>query len=83
MAADRIVGSKLFWADSRKVYPNGRGVVVIQGRHIFNEAALLDAAPARTWLDEDNRECTRQIWMADVNWTPGPSATDEEEVLFI
>ncbi len=59
MAADRIVGSKLFWADDCKDFPNGRGVVVIQGRHIFNEDALLDAAPARIWLDEDNRDCTR------------------------
>ena len=41
MAADRVVSSKLFGADSRHDYPYGCGVVVTQGRHIFNDAALM------------------------------------------
>ena len=73
MAADRIAASKLFRAVSRKGFPNGRGVVVIQGRHIFNEAALLDAAPGRIWLDEDNRKCTRLVFMTDGNGPLDPA----------
>ncbi len=37
--------------------------MVIQGRRIFNEDALLNVSDVRIWLDEDNRECMRQVLM--------------------
>ena len=57
----------------------GRGVVMIQGRHIFSEGALLNVSDVRIWLDEDNRECMRQVLMERGEWHLGPNSTENED----
>ena len=83
MAAQRVTSSKGFWAGSREDYPFGRGVVVIQGRHIYHEPAIIGCSAARIWLNEEIKECIRQVIMLNGDWHLPADATKEEEDEFV
>ena len=77
LAHDTVYRSARHARDQQGNYPQGRGVVVIQRRHISVGDALLNVSDCRKWLDEDSRECMHQVLMERGEWLLGPSASKE------
>ncbi len=64
-------------------FPRGRGVVLISGRNIVNEDALIRVADVRIWLDEEDKQCIRQMLMDRGQWTLSLHASDEVEEYYV
>jgi hypothetical protein len=79
IAADRLKASTLYWRClDTKTCPDDRGIVVVQGRHMLSEPALVEVSPVISWLEEENAECLRQMLMARRECNPNPGEPDAE-----
>ena len=60
-------------------------MVLICGRHVFTEDALLRVSDVRIWLDDEDKERMRQILMERQQWhlSPNKNASLEVEEEFV